>query len=76
MSLIRSLIVLALRKCFEAKSFKIASLLVIIPAASLSKGGTNPACKHIVYYIANDIRYFMVYDIDISKILYDIIYDI
>jgi hypothetical protein len=33
-----------LRECFEANSFKIASLLEIIPAASLSNGGTNPAC--------------------------------
>ena len=45
MSLIRSLIVLALRECFEVNSFKLDSLLVTIPAASLSKGGTNPACK-------------------------------
>jgi hypothetical protein len=56
-SLIRSLIVLALKECFGAKSFKIASLLVIIAAASLSKGETDPACKNIVYDIANDIRY-------------------
>jgi hypothetical protein len=48
MSLIRSLIVLALRECFEVNSFKIESLLVIIPAASLSKGRINPACKNIV----------------------------
>ena len=49
---------------------------VIIPAASLSKGGTNPACKNIVYDIAHDIRYDIGYDISISNIQYDIIYDI
>ena len=76
MSLIRSLIVLALRECFEVNSFKIDSLLVIIPAASLSKGGTNPACKNIVWNIAHDIRYDIGYDISISNIQYDIIYDI
>jgi hypothetical protein len=75
-SLIRSLIILALRECLEAKSFKIASLLVIIPAASLSKGGTNPACKNIVYDIANNISYDIEYDISILKNLYDIGYDI
>ena len=49
---------------------------VIIPAASSSKGGTNPACKNIVYDIAHDIRHDIGYDISISNIQHDIIYDI
>ena len=57
-------------------SFKIDSILVIIPAASLSKGGTNPACKNIVQDITHDIRHDIGYDISISNIQYDIIYDI
>ena len=76
MSLIRSLVVFLLRECFEVNSFKIDPLLVIIPAASLSKGGTNPACKNIVYYIAYGIRHDIGYDISISNIQHDIIYDI
>ena len=43
-SLIRSLIALALSECFEAYALIISSLTVIIPDASLSKGGTNPSC--------------------------------
>ncbi len=44
---------------------------------ALTKGGTNPACKNMVYDIANDmIRYGIGYDIGISNIQYDIIYDI
>jgi hypothetical protein len=57
--LIKELIVLALRECFEANSFKIASLPVIMPAASLSKGGRNPACE-ISYTISGKISDTMV----------------
>ena len=58
-SLIKELIVLALRESFEANSFKIASLPVIMPAASLSKGGRSPACK-ISYTISGKISDTMV----------------
>jgi hypothetical protein len=58
-SLIKELIVLALRECFEANSLKIASLPVIMPAASLSKGGSNPACE-ISYMISGKISDTMV----------------
>jgi hypothetical protein len=57
--LIKELIVLALRECFEANYFKIASLPVIMPAASLSKGGRSPACK-ISYKISGQISDTMV----------------
>jgi hypothetical protein len=43
--LIKELIVPALRECLVANYLKIASLSVIIPAASVSKGGRNPACE-------------------------------
>ena len=60
----------------------ISSLTVIIPDASLSKGGTNPSCTkyNIMFDIGSDIGYDIGcdigYDIRATYIRHDIRYDI
>ena len=59
-----------------ANCFNIASDVVMITAASIFKGWTNPACENIIYDIRYDITYDIIYDISILNIRYDIGYNI